>query len=289
MYELNNLEELDELIEYLILKNMTHHLKMHVASDSLSTSNEETFDFENEPNLILKICPQTIVSHWKNHFNHENIGISKHLVNVGFDNEKYIDEKVFTLFNSKHSFNKLKCMILVAKNQTDYCIEFNECGLQLPFICKVKADKNSNTYQNSLNDYVQDPKMSYVINSFLAIYHGLDSFQKNICLNNTGLCDGFKNIKGLDLLKHIRQSSFLGITNEQIYFDANGDPGGRYVILNLQKDIRNESFQNIIYKEVGSWDNHFKLDLKLNEIIFPNGEKTFKSICSEPCQFGFIR
>lgn len=37
-----------------------------------------------------------------------------------------------------------------------------------------------------------------------------------------------KKINGSELLKHIRESSFLGITGEKINFDPNGDPPGRF-------------------------------------------------------------
>lgn len=113
-------------------------------------------------------------------------------------------------------------------------------------------------------------------------------FQK-YCNGVDGLCDKMKKLNGSELLKHIKDSKFLGITNEKIYFDPNGDPPGRYVILNVQKQIINQTTVQYIYKEVGSWNNDFKLNLTLDAIKFPNNSKDFKSVCSEGCSFGYVK
>jgi hypothetical protein len=36
-----------------------------------------------------------------------------------------------------------------------------------------------------------------------------------------------KKVNGSQLLKNIKESSFKGIENEELYFDQNGDPPGR--------------------------------------------------------------
>ena len=113
-----------------------------------------------------------------------------------------------------------------------------------------------------------------------------------------------KKVNGSVILKNLREVEFAGITGEIINFDHNGDPPGRfvadfclrikiisitlhrYVILNVQRDP--DSPGSFIYKEVGSWENDiFKLDL--NQVHFPNGEKSFKSRCSEDCSFGYVK
>ncbi|CAH1972947.1 unnamed protein product [Acanthoscelides obtectus] len=68
---------------------------------------------------------------------------------------------------------------------------------------------------------------------------------------------------------------------ELISFDENGDPPGRYDIMNFQR-LTNGSFD---YVQVGGWNNH---TLTLNEKIMqfgPNG-RTVKSVCSEDCPMG---
>lgn len=47
------------------------------------------------------------------------------------------------------------------------------------------------------------------------------------CGNQSGLCEKMKNLNGSELLKSIKASQFKGITDESIYFNANGDPPGR--------------------------------------------------------------
>ena len=159
---------------------MTEYTKMHITSKIWSDSDELEFDYNDNKHLI-KICPQPIDIHWKDHYNHENIGINKYL---GYDSEKshMFDTQVYTLFNSRHNFNQVKCMSLFTEfknlNSTEYCIDLSKCDAHLPFICKIKADIKSNIYTHKLDDYLQDPKMSYVMNSFLAIAHGLDRAHK---------------------------------------------------------------------------------------------------------------
>lgn len=64
----------------------------------------------------------------------------------------------------------------------------------------------------------------------------------------------------------------------------------RYVILNVQRKFdKGTNLTTYEYKEVGSWNNMDKLSLNLNEIEFNNGEKTIKSLCSEPCKFGHVK
>ncbi len=58
-----------------------------------------------------------------------------------------------------------------------------ECADKLAFVCKLKKSKTSPNqvyYKHSLADYQQDPKMSYIINAFLAVVYGLDMSQKSV-------------------------------------------------------------------------------------------------------------
>lgn len=41
------------------------------------------------------------------------------------------------------------------------------------------------------------------------------------------MCPAFKKMNGSVLLKNIKRSSFVGMANENIYFDKKGDPPGR--------------------------------------------------------------
>ena len=44
-----------------------------------------------------------------------------------------------------------------------------------------------------------------------------------------------------------------------------------------------------VYKEVGNWTNENRLSIYLSKLVFPNGQKHFKSICSQDCDFGYVK
>ena len=99
-----------------------------------------------------------------------------------------------------------------------------------------------------------------------------------------------KKLNGSELLKNVKESSFLDINLKQLYFDHNGDPPGRYVILNVQKEISSDDNTiKYIYKEVGNWNNDFRLDLDMALIKFPDNSPVLKSICSAQCDFGHVK
>jgi hypothetical protein len=119
------------------------------------------------------------------------------------------DEQVFTYFINKIDQNK-QCLSIVISNvivesggnNFSYCIELSKCDDRLPFVCKFETNKTKDREQkiasvggvmssssksgkkiidssnfifpDTLQGYIQDPKMSYVMNSFLALVHGLN-------------------------------------------------------------------------------------------------------------------
>lgn len=68
--------------------------------------------------------------------------------------------------------------------------------------------------------------------------------------------------------------------NETIEFDENGDPPGRYDVLNYQR-LENGLFD---YVTVGNWHNK-SLEL-FKELQFGN-RLSVKSVCSKPCPPGY--
>lgn len=73
-----------------------------------------------------------------------------------------------------------------------HCFSYNNCEEQLYYICnydkKLYGDTNANeknqsssyNYSDTLQDYQQDPKMSYVMNSFLAIAYALNRIHQTV-------------------------------------------------------------------------------------------------------------
>ena len=75
-------------------------------------------------------------------------------------------------------------------NNFSYCAQFKVCYTRLPYVCKLSPPSPANRsaaalqrqefYPDTLRNYQQDPKMSYVINSLLAIAHGLNRVHQKV-------------------------------------------------------------------------------------------------------------
>lgn len=60
--------------------------------------------------------------------------------------------------------------------------------------------------------YNEDPKLSFVINSILAVVHGLDKMHKQICNGTSGLCTEMARMNRSLLMSFLKSSRFRGIT-----------------------------------------------------------------------------
>lgn len=109
------------------------------------------------------------------------------------------DDDVITFFNSEMVPQNQCISISISntishsperRNNFSFCIRFN-CNRKLPFVCKFrhsssnKIEKANHShraefYPDTLRNYQQDPKMSYVINALLAIAHGLDRIHQKV-------------------------------------------------------------------------------------------------------------
>lgn len=82
-------------------------------------------------------------------------------------------------------------------------------------------------YESLEDNYVQDSKMGFVINAIYAMAHGLHDMHSHLCPDHVGLCDDMKPVDGSHLLDFLLQTSFAGVSGEDIWFDENGDSPGR--------------------------------------------------------------
>ena len=159
---------------------LSHALK---NSTSSPTSGEyvhkseqyEGLNYYDEQNLKLKLCKGADVAEKSSN----EMSISEFEASLA-------DEDVITFFNSHIYQNPpfFSLEILREANQTfSYCVELKTYEKKLPFVCKVDLDdakSEKHFYTNSLKNYQQDPKMSYVMNSLLAIVNGLDKVHQNV-------------------------------------------------------------------------------------------------------------
>lgn len=70
--------------------------------------------------------------------------------------------------------------------------------------------------------------MGFVINAIYAMAHGLENMHHALCQGQVGLCDAMKPIDGSKLLEFLLNSSFTGVSGEEVRIDENGDAPGRY-------------------------------------------------------------
>ncbi|CAF0773864.1 unnamed protein product [Adineta steineri] len=140
--------------------------------------------------------------------------------------------------------------------------------------------------------YNEDPKLAFVINSILAVVHGLDKMHKQICNGTAGLCTEMARMNSSLLMHFLKSSRFTGITGEEVFFDENGDGPGRYDVLNLQGNP-NDPDNQLHYVQVGTWSTG-KLNLNISAIRFFSDQRPFEQInvrrfCSDSCPTGYIK
>ena len=63
--------------------------------------------------------------------------------------------------------------------------------------------------------YNEDPKLAFVINSILAVVHGLDKMHKQVCNGTNGLCPEMARMDSSLLMQFLKSSRFTGITGNQ--------------------------------------------------------------------------
>ncbi|CAF3573200.1 unnamed protein product [Rotaria sordida] len=140
--------------------------------------------------------------------------------------------------------------------------------------------------------YNEDPKLAFVINSILAVVHGLDKMHKQVCNGTNGLCPDMARMNSSLLMHFLKSSRFTGITGEEVFFDENGDGPGRYDILNLQGNA-DDFKHHLHYVQVGTWSTG-KLNLNTSAIRFFSDQRPLEQLnvrrfCSESCQIGHVK
>ncbi|KAL3289431.1 hypothetical protein HHI36_022856 [Cryptolaemus montrouzieri] len=98
------------------------------------------------------------------------------------------------------------------------------------------------------------------------------------------LCDKLKPAPtGTQLLKYLRNVSFIGRQKTEVRFNNDGDAFGHYNIYQYQ--LHEESKYD--YRQIGSWKE--RLYLNIGSLSWKESNDIPKSICSEDCPSGHIR
>ncbi|CAH0772914.1 unnamed protein product [Bemisia tabaci] len=127
-----------------------------------------------------------------------------------------------------------------------------------------------------------EKQLQFVSDAVMAFAHAFKDMHRDLCHNETGLCEAMNPSAGPELLKYLRNVSFIGLSGDHFRFDSNGDGPARYNIIHYKRT------SDTVYEwvKVGEYIDG-ELDLNMSEIRFSNGQSGVpESVCSLPCELG---
>ena len=136
-----------------------------------------------------------------------------------------------------------------------------------------------------------------VMNAVYAIAHALDDMRKDVCQTRSGICSSMRSINGKDLLRYLRNVSFLDTSdNKPFRFDGNQEVDGDYVIYNYRRSQDTGHYRAV---QVGSWHGiatrngqiEGRLNLNRNRIAWGGMARDSppQSYCSRECKSTQVR
>ncbi|XP_064473197.1 metabotropic glutamate receptor 5-like [Ornithodoros turicata] len=161
---------------------------------------------------------------------------------------------------------------------------------EVRFNCSLGIGPQSRQYNRTCTGreslrrgHKQDTKVEFVKKSIFTMAQGLHNMHQDLCPNVSGVCSAMIPINGSVFLQYLMNVTFVW-GNETVFFRDNGDPPGRYDLMNYQKI--GEGYD---YVQVGSWNNG---DLSMT--LPPQWSHYYQStppvsICSMPCEKGKIK
>ncbi|XP_060779002.1 extracellular calcium-sensing receptor-like [Neoarius graeffei] len=144
------------------------------------------------------------------------------------------------------------------------------------------GEENLSELENTFTDMSMIPIISNVYKGVYAIGHTLHDL-----LGCKQTCPTKKQADPLTFLEHIKKVHFKTKDGENVYFDKNGDPAGKYEIINWQTN--KEHLHKFV--TVGFYDSSFpgqsRLSVNMTSIVWAkNTDQVPKSVCSESCPPG---
>ncbi|CAG5128224.1 unnamed protein product, partial [Candidula unifasciata] len=86
----------------------------------------------------------------------------------------------------------------------------------------------------SLAGALQDSKLGFVVNAVTTMARALHNMHQDVCAGSKKLCPAMEPLDGSVFLQYLLNVSFQSYSNDSVHFDSNGDPPGRYDIMNYQ-------------------------------------------------------
>ncbi|CAH1377671.1 unnamed protein product [Tenebrio molitor] len=149
--------------------------------------------------------------------------------------------------------------------------------------CSFDNTSRKCTGDEAISDYEQEGLVPFVVDAVYAAAHAIHNIIADQC-DPFYLCPQLRPApSGRELLKYLRNVSFIGRQKTAVKFNKDGDAFGSYNIYQYQ---RHEDGK-YDYSQIGSWKE--KLDLNLSRIQWRESDEIPKSICSETCPSGHIR
>lgn len=170
---------------------------------------------------------------------------------------------------------------------------------QQKFNCYLEGENMDSTYSlpctgtEEIVDYEQDAKLGFVRKAIYAMAYALNAMQIDLCGGKPGMCPAMERVPGSLYFKYLMNTSFVSKFGEEVHFDENGDPPGRYDIMNFQR-FEGEGDENATYAyvKVGSWNNGV-LVMNDTNIYWPGigryPTRIVESVCSKPCKKGYVK
>ncbi|XP_031350453.1 metabotropic glutamate receptor 1-like [Photinus pyralis] len=155
--------------------------------------------------------------------------------------------------------------------------------LENPLDLKGTSSRHPCTGNERLSqEYRQDPKLSFVIKAVYTFAYALQNMHQEICGDKYfGVCDKLNPFNGSLFKNYLLNVSFT-YKDDIVEFDDNGDPPGRYDIVNYQR-LADGRFD---YVQVGIWNNrtlNWISDLQFGP------HSSMESVCSAPCPHGHYK
>ncbi|KAL8613951.1 hypothetical protein ACOMHN_023187 [Nucella lapillus] len=186
-----------------------------------------------------------------------------------------------------HSDSSLRCMPI---EQLLSSPEDTSRRRRREFFWMTKLSRKRGT--ESLANSDQDSKLGFVVNAVKTMALALHDMHSDLCPRSVGLCQEMNPINGTLFLEYLLNVSFASYSGHVVHFDEDGDPPGRYEILNYQPVIHADGNVTYEYVTIGQWMTG-NLAMNDNGIYWPgkgrNPDKPFYSVCSQPCGPGFVK
>ncbi|XP_076545118.1 metabotropic glutamate receptor 8 isoform X1 [Osmia lignaria lignaria] len=161
--------------------------------------------------------------------------------------------------------------------------------------CSFNANSSVGTTRctgtEKLIDYEQEGLVPFVVDAVYAMAHSVHNLIDEECMNDDGsthyLCEKLRPAPdGHELLRHIRNVSFIGRQGTEIKFKSDGDAYGFYNIYQYQRN-NDGRFDYVL---IGTWREELSLDINMTKWTGGNGEMYIpRSLCSENCPLGHVR